>query len=198
MSWPARGGFGAVISAGLCLAVMAGVAYGLWGSRADGSAAAAQDTAASQAMLPVRRGDSGLLLPRFVTLKANRVNVRRGPSNEHKVSWVFTRKGLPVEVVAEFEQWRRIRDSDGAEGWVYYALLSGRRGVVVAPWSGAKPVPLLDAEAAGAKPVALLASGVMADVESCTGAFCRISVEGHDGWVDQANLWGVYPGEQVD
>jgi SH3-like domain-containing protein len=197
MSLPARGGFGAIISAGLCLAVMAGVAYGVWGSRADNSAAAAQDSTASQAM-PVRHGDSGLVLPRFVTLKADRVNVRRGPSNEHNVSWVFTRKGLPVEIVAEFEHWRRIRDSEGAEGWVYHSLLSGRRGVVVAPWSGAKPVPLLDAEAAGARPVALLDPGVMADVESCTGAFCRISIEGHDGWVDPANLWGVYPGERVD
>lgn len=198
MALPALGSrLGAVAWVGLCLAVIAGVAYGLWGSRSDSSAAAAQDTTASQAM-PVRQGDSGLLLPRFVTLKADRVNVRRGPSNEHKVSWVFTRKGLPVEIVAEFEHWRRIRDSEGAEGWVYHSLLSGRRGVVVAPWSGAKPVPLLDAEAAGAKPVALLDSGVMADVESCTGAFCRISIEGHDGWVDQANLWGVYPGEQVD
>jgi SH3-like domain-containing protein len=148
--------------------------------------------------MPMRRGDSGLPLPRFVTLKADRVNVRRGPSGDHQVSWVFTRKGLPVEIVAEFEHWRRIRDSDGAEGWVYHSLLSGRRGVLVAPWSGAKPVPLLEGEAAGASPVALLDAGVMADVDWCTGAWCRISVEGHDGWIEQAKLWGVYPGEQVE
>ena len=117
---PARsGGLGAILGAGVCLAVLAGVAYGLWGGRSDpGHAAAAQDATAS--LDSAAMGDSGLPLPRFVTLKADRVNVRRGPSGEHQVSWVFTRKGLPVEIVAEFEHWRRIRDSEGAEGWVYH------------------------------------------------------------------------------
>ena len=198
MVLPARsGGLGAILGAGVCLAVLAGVAYGLWGSRSDsGGAAAAQDATASLDNAAV--GDSGLPLPRFVTLKADRVNVRRGPSGEHQVSWVFTRKGLPVEIVAEFENWRRIRDSEGAEGWVYHSLLSGRRGVLVAPWSGAKPVPLLDAVAAEARPVALLDTGVMADVGSCTGTWCQVSVAGYEGWVEQAKLWGVYPGERVE
>lgn len=198
MLLPARsGGLGAIVGAGVCLAVLAGVAYGLWGSRSDaGSAAAAQGGTAGLDHTAV--GDSGLPLPRFVTLKADRVNVRRGPSGEHQVSWVFTRKGLPVEIVAEFEHWRRIRDSEGAEGWVYHSLLSGRRGVLVAPWSGAKPVPLLDAVGADAKPLALLDTGVMADVGSCTGTWCHVSVAGHDGWIEQAKLWGVYPGERVD
>jgi SH3-like domain-containing protein len=190
-------GLGAVVWGGLCFAVLAGVAYGLWGSRSDAGNAAAQTSTASLAK-PIRQGDSGLPLPRFVTLKADRVNVRRGPSSDHRVSWVFTRKGLPVEIVAEFEHWRRIRDSEGAEGWVYHSLLSGRRGVLVAPWSGAKPVALRTAVGANSSPVALLGSGVMADVDLCTGAWCLISIEGQDGWVEQAMLWGVYPGEQVD
>ena len=198
MALPARRrGLGAVVWGGVCLAVL-GAAYGLWGDRSDdGKIAAAQDNTASLSM-PVRNGDSGLPLPRFVTLKADRVNVRRGPSGDHQVSWVFTRKGLPVEIVAEFEHWRRIRDSEGAEGWVYHSLLSGRRGVLVAPWSGAKPVPLLEDVDADSQPVALLNTGVMADVDECTGAWCRISIEGHEGWIDQAKLWGVYPGEQVE
>ena len=196
MALPGRGS--RLVWGGMCLAVLAGVVYGLWGSRSDtGSAAAAQETTAS-VDIPVRMGDSGLQLPRFVTLKADRVNVRRGPSNEHQVSWVFTRKGLPVEIVAEFEHWRRIRDSEGAEGWVYHSLLSGRRGVLVAPWSGAKPLALLEDAATESSAVALLNAGVMADVDTCTGAWCRISIEGHDGWVDQEKLWGVYPGELVD
>ena len=199
MALPARRrGFGAVVWGGVCLAVLAGAAYGLWGDRSDaGKIAASQETTASLAM-PVRNGDSGLPLPRFVTLKADRVNVRRGPSGDHQVSWVFTRKGLPVEIVAEFGHWRRIRDSDGAEGWVYHSLLSGRRNVLVAPWSSARPVPLLDGVDAGAGAVALLGTGVMADVDSCTGDWCQVSVEGHDGWIEQARLWGVYPGERVE
>jgi SH3-like domain-containing protein len=191
-------GLGAVAWGVLSLAIVAGVAYGLWGARFEaGSAAAAQDTTIASSAQPIRTGDSGLPLPRFVTLKADRVNVRRGPSSDHQVSWVFTRKGLPVEIVAESGHWRRIRDSEGAEGWVYHSLLSGRRGVLVAPWSGAEPVALRTASAADSPAVALLSTGVMADVNSCTGDWCRISVEGHDGWVEQAMLWGVYPGEQV-
>jgi SH3-like domain-containing protein len=199
MALPARAkGFGAVLWGGVCLTVIAGVIYGLWGSRPDAGNAATAEAATASVNMPIQKGDSGLPLPRFVTLKADRVNVRRGPSGDHQVSWVFTRKGLPVEIVAEFEHWRRIRDSDGAEGWVYHSLLSGRRNAVVAPWSGAKPVPLLGAGAADSKAVALLNAGVMADVASCTGDWCRVSVKGHAGWVEQAKLWGVYPGERVD
>jgi SH3-like domain-containing protein len=191
-------GIGAAAWGGVCLVVLAGVVYGLWSTRSDaGNAAIAREQVASLD-LPMRTGDSGLPLPRFVTLKADRVNVRRGPSGDHKVSWVFTRKGLPVEIVAESDHWRRIRDSDGAEGWVYHSLLSGRRGVLVAPWSGARPVPLLDGVGAGSGPIALLDSGVMADVSQCTGDWCRVSIKGHRGWVEQAKLWGVYPGERVE
>ena len=74
---------------------------------------------------------SGLPVPRFVSLKADRVNVRGGPDKDHDVSWVYTRVGWPVEIIAEFENWRRIRDSDGSEGWVYHSMLSGKRTAVV-------------------------------------------------------------------
>ena len=72
---------------------------------------------------------SGLPVPRYVSLKADKVNVRGGPSRDHDVSWVFTRAGMPVEITAESENWRRIRDADGTEGWVYHSLLSGSRRV---------------------------------------------------------------------
>ncbi|MEO1162048.1 MAG: SH3 domain-containing protein, partial [Pseudomonadota bacterium] len=81
------------------------------------SAKAAQDNKGAAG--PLVKTQTGLPLPRFVSLKSERVNVRRGPSNEHGVAWVFTRKSLPVEIIAEFDHWRRIRDSEGAEGWVY-------------------------------------------------------------------------------
>src|SRR5437016_8457747 len=78
---------------------------------------------------------SGRPVPRFVSLKADKVNLRAGPTREHDVTWVFTRAGLPVEITAESENWRRIRDSEGTEGWVYHSLLSSRRTVLGAPWS---------------------------------------------------------------
>src|SRR5215213_1305038 len=76
---------------------------------------------------------SGLPVPRFVSLKSDKVNVRAGPTKDHDVAWVYNRAALPVEVTAEFETWRRIRDWEGAEGWVYHSLLSGRRTALVAP-----------------------------------------------------------------
>jgi SH3-like domain-containing protein len=69
---------------------------------------------------------SGLPVPRYVSLKSDHVNVRAGPTKDNDVAWVYTRSGLPVEITAEFENWRRVRDSEGAEGWVYHSLLSGR------------------------------------------------------------------------
>ena len=85
--------------------------------------------------------------PRYVSLKTDRVNLREGPSKDHRTAWVFQRAGLPVEIVAEYETWRRIRDSEGTEGWVLHSLLSGRRTALVMPWAKGEVAadPLLDA-----------------------------------------------------
>ena len=87
---------------------------------------------------------SGLPVPRFVSLKSDHVNVRGGPNKDHDVAWVYTRPGLPVEITAEYENWRRIRDSDGAEGWVYHSLLSGKRTAVVSMKSKDELAPIYD------------------------------------------------------
>jgi SH3-like domain-containing protein len=137
-------------------------------------------------------------LPRFVSLKSDRVNVRRGPSSDHAIAWVYNRKNLPVEIIAEFEHWRRVRDSDGEEGWVYQSLLTGRRTAIVAPWIKGKTVPMLHDPASEASVVALLGPGVIGEVVSCSGSWCRLDIEGHEGWIDQAMLWGVYPGETIE
>ena len=87
---------------------------------------------------------SGLPLPRYVSLKSDHVNVRAGPTKDNDVAWVYTRSGLPVEITAEFENWRRVRDSEGAEGWVYHSLLSGRRTAVVTMKAKDELAPLYD------------------------------------------------------
>ncbi len=146
----------------------------------------------------VREGtETRLPLPRFVSLKAERVNVRRGPSSEHQIAWVFTKKGLPVEIVAEFEQWRRIRDSEGSEGWVFHSMLTGKRTAMVAPWKKNRSVPLREAAEHNAPTVALARPGVIADIDSCTGSWCELTAGGYTGYIDQSMLWGVYPGEQI-
>ncbi|MGQ3672938.1 SH3 domain-containing protein [Xanthobacter sp. TB0136] len=141
---------------------------------------------------------TGLPVPRFVSLKADKVNVRQGPNRNHDVAWVFSRAGLPVEVTAEFETWRRIRDSDGAEGWVYHAMLSGRRTALVAPWKKEGTVALLSEPQEGARVVAQLEPGVLGVVKECDGKFCRLDGDRFDGFVPQSELFGVYPGEKLD
>jgi SH3-like domain-containing protein len=143
-------------------------------------------------------GPSGLPLPRFVSLKAGKVNVRRGPSSDHPVAWVFQRKGMPVEITAEFENWRKIRDSEGAEGWILQSMLSGRRNAYVADWTKAGIVDLYDSADAASGLAARLQAGVLASIESCDGRWCAIEAEGHAGFADQSLLWGVYPGEVVN
>ena len=148
---------------------------------------------------------TGLPVPRYVSLKTDRVNLREGPSKDHRTAWVFQRAGLPVEIVAEYETWRRIRDAEGTEGWVLHSLLSGRRTALVMPWAKgeAAPIPLQERAGERAEVVARLEPGVIANVKQCSAAWCRITVpqtEGRDldGYIRQDRLWGVYPDEKME
>ncbi len=143
---------------------------------------------------------TGLPVPRYVSLKSDRVNLREGPSKEHRTSWVFQRAGMPVEITAEFETWRRVRDADGAEGWVLHSLLSGRRTALIMPWSKnkAEAIPLLERADERASVVARLQPGVISSVKSCSGNWCRVVVESIDGYIRQDRLWGVYPNERIE
>jgi SH3-like domain-containing protein len=141
---------------------------------------------------------SGLPVPRYVSLKPDRVNVHGGPTRDHDVLFVYTRAGLPVEITAESDNWRRIRDWEGSEGWVYHSLLSGKRTAVILPKDKQQLVPVRDEADAKGRIVAQLHAGVLAAVKRCTGAWCRITGAGFDGWVVQEQLWGVYANEKVE
>ena len=155
--------------------------------------------AGSAALAAVAVGSaSGLPVPRYVSLKSDHVNVRLGPTKDNDVSWIYTKAGLPVEVTAEFENWRRVRDSEGAEGWVYHSLLSGRRTAVVTMKSKDELASLYDSADAKSAVVARLQAGVVAQVKRCNNGWCHISGEGFDGWIEQLRLWGVYADEKVN
>ncbi len=141
---------------------------------------------------------TGLALPRYVSLKSDRVNMREGPSKDHRTSWIYERAGLPVEITAEFDTWRKIRDSEGTEGWVLHSLLSGRRTALVAPWKKSSVLPLRSGADDAAGLVANLQPGVLGNVKRCDGTWCRIYGDGFDGFIRQVELWGVYPDEHVD
>jgi SH3-like domain-containing protein len=141
---------------------------------------------------------TGRLVPRYVSLKTDRVNLREGPSKDHPTKWVFQRAGLPVEITAEFETWRKIRDSEGAEGWVLHSLLSGRRTALVGPGKEGQTFFLYARPNLKSEYVAKLQSGVIGNIRSCDGEWCRIEGEGFDGYIRQIELWGVYPNEKVE
>ena len=182
-----------------CIGIAAAAGGLFFGKRGESLANVAPGEITASVSQPARvLGPSGLPIPRFVSLKAEKVNVRRGPSSDHAVAWVFQRKGLPVEIVAEFETWRRIRDSDGEEGWILQNMLSGRRTAVMAPWKSDESIPLYDRPSPTGGIVAKLSSGVLGDVSSCTGEWCEVTAGGYGGYVEQSQIWGVYPGETVD
>lgn len=154
----------------------------------------AAKSATAQQVGPV----SGLPIPRYVSLKSDRVNLREGPSKDHRTMWVFQRAGLPVEITAEFEIWRKVRDSEGAEGWVLHSLLSGRRTALVTPWKKGVQSMLFTKPSLTSQPVAKLEPNVIVNVRSCDGAWCRVSSDGFNGFIQQWNLWGVYPNEKIE
>ncbi|XUY26785.1 SH3 domain-containing protein [Agrobacterium sp. rho-8.1] len=145
------------------------------------------------------KGASGLPLPRFVSLKSRRVNMRIGPSTDYAVSWMYMKSGMPVEIIQEYENWRRIRDADGTEGWVNQALLSGERTAVAAPWMRGKGkdvyVNLRREPQSGAGIMAKLEPGVQIRIGECNGDWCKAEAGQVTGWVSQGEIWGAYPGE---
>ena len=131
---------------------------------------------------------------RFASLRAKEVNVRAGPGVRYHVKWVFVRKRLPVMITAEFESWRKIRDLQGAEGWVHRAMLSAARTVIVRA-----DTMILRRRASGTSPaVAQLAPGMVARIERCDAQWCRVSVRAYSGWLRRDGLWGLAPNETME
>jgi len=171
--------------------------------------------------------NSGLPLPRFVSLRSNRVNVRVGPDrNLHAVAWVYTKQGLPVEIIEEYENLRRIRDSDGDGGWVDQAFLSGKRTAMPASWVKSSSFMIRANPNEISDLVAEIEHGVIGEVRQCKQGWCELDVKiscdliegasktnllpgflaswlglgectrNYRGWLKQAELWGVYPNEE--
>ena len=143
---------------------------------------------------PSKGAVTNLPIPRYVSLKGNEGNARRGPSLTHRIDWVFTTAGTPLRVTAEHENWRRVEDAEGMGGWVHYALLSGvRSALVAAPMADFRMQPddratvLFQAE-----------RGVTGRLMECQPDWCRMNVQGEKGWVQKTALWGVDPGEVLE
>ncbi|MBR9890172.1 aspartyl-trna synthetase [bacterium] len=164
---------------------MAALILGLMAALLTGTVSAATDERGPVTNLP---------LPRYVSMKASEGNVRRGPSLTHRIDWIYTRRDMPLEITAEYGHWRRVRDADGAGGWVHYSLLSGVRTVLVQ-----QDMLELHGRPDETAPVnARLALGVVARLGKCETAWCELSAGGYDGWAPKSALWGVAPDEIRD
>ncbi len=136
-------------------------------------------------------GPSGYLIPRYVSLAKNTVNVRTGPNGNYPIIWVFKKAGLPVKVIAEYKDWRKIVDSEGARGWVWGPLVSSKRNaLIIADQQALLKEPALD------QPVAVIAeAGVIGKIKICREGWCKIDVNGFKGWLRQSVFWGTLRGE---
>jgi SH3-like domain-containing protein len=133
-------------------------------------------------------------LPHFAALRVDEVNLRTGPGERYPIAWVYHRKGLPVEVTETFDVWRKVRDSDGTEGWVHERMLSAERSIVV---EGSEQTLFAD-PTPDAQPVARAEPGVIARLLECRASWCRIEAQGIKGWLPEGEIWGVEPGETVE
>lgn len=146
------------------------------------------------AMAQDRGQVTNLPLPRFVSMKASEGNVRRGPSLTHRIDWVLKHEDLPLEITAEHGHWRRVRDRDGMGGWIHYSLLSGVRTAIVED----DMIDLHSKPDDTSLAVARLELGVIARIEECQQAWCRLSAGGYRGWTRKEHLWGVAAEEILD
>lgn len=135
--------------------------------------------------------ETNLPIPRYVSLKASEANVRRGPSLTHRIDWVFKRRNMPLQVVAEYGHWRRVIDRDGQGGWVHYTMISGSRTVIV----DENMMVLRSRADAASTENAVLEAGVIADLGECSTDWCRLTAGGYRGWALKTALWGVEPDE---
>ncbi|MCZ2328043.1 SH3 domain-containing protein [Bartonella sp. F02] len=145
-------------------------------------------------------GPSGLPLPRFASIKPSRVNVRIGPGSHYFIVFTYQKQGLPIEIIQEYDQWRKIRDAEGNEGWIYQSLLSGKRTAITIPWqkNKAKRLFLRKAPIENAEPLAEIEPNVIGNIRKCDGHWCELNIRNIRGWLPQTQLWGIYPDEKLN
>ncbi len=131
-------------------------------------------------------------VPHYASIRRGEANLREGPSYSHRILWIYQHKDYPVKIIASYDAWRRVKDSDGTIGWMHRTQLSDRRTVL---FIGFTKSPLRRAGDPKAAIVAYAQPGVVARLKACEPQFCEVEAAGVDGWVDKRNIWGVETGE---
>jgi SH3-like domain-containing protein len=144
---------------------------------------------------PNKGSVTGLPIPRYVSLRADAVNLRSGPGDRYPIDWMYKRVGMPVEILREFDVWRLVETPDGEKGWMHEATLVGRRDFIIHE----RPETLRTAPDDNSRPIAVLELGVIGHIRSCGAgaAWCRVDIKGYSGWLQRNALWGLLPNEAI-
>jgi SH3-like domain-containing protein len=144
--------------------------------------------AMAQAAPAERQTPSGMPVPRYVSLKFDKVNARAGPGDDHRLLWVYHARGLPLQVIAETLEWRRVCDPEGATAWVHKRVTDGRRTTMN---TRATPFVLLRRPRADSRPAAYLNPKALATLDRCSKGWCKVSADHAAGWAREGELWGT-------
>ena len=136
---------------------------------------------------------SGYPVPRYVSLKYGKVNARAGPSEDHRLLWVYRAKGLPLQIIAETTDWRRVCDPQGQAAWVHKR---GVDGALTAMRVKPEPLPLRSRPDSAARIQAFLRPQSIASLDRCDKGWCRLKAGGASGWTPRTEIWGALPTAQ--
>jgi SH3-like domain-containing protein len=136
---------------------------------------------------------TGDKLPRFVSLRSDEVNLRVGPGENYPIEWIYKRKDMPVEIIEEYQNWRKVQDWQGTKGWVLDRMVYGKRAVIVE--GGVQALYRLPDRAS--QIVARAENGVIARLLEFQGPWCRVEAGGFKGWIERNEVWGVFEDETL-
>ena len=138
-------------------------------------------------------GENGLPVPRFVSIRANQANIRHGPGQKYPVIFQFRKRSLPIEIIAEYGLWRKVRDKNNNIGWIHTALLRGQRYAITTTQKYA--IPLRHKSSKNSIIEAYLAQNLIVRLKTCNVSWCYVVARNQKGWIRRSTLWGIYPFE---
>ena len=127
-------------------------------------------------------------MPRYVSLKFDKVNARAGPGDDHRLLWVYRVRGLPLQVVAETAEWRRVCDPDGELAWVHKRTTDGRRMALNAH-RGRRAMRRGRRRSPEPSPISSPRARPRWTAATAAGAGCGPTAP--SGWVPAGELWGT-------
>lgn len=142
-----------------------------------------------------KEADADMKLPRFAMLASPEVNLRTGPGTRYPIDWIIRRKGLPVEIVQQFEHWRKVKTPDGTTGWAHKVMLNSYRALVI---TGTQPQVMFAQPDLKSRVQARIEPEVIGRLERCKRDWCQAKIQGYEGWLPKEAFWGVYPDETFD